>query len=140
MALYHYKAVTPAGEIFTGQMDVASNDDVVAKIQDAGNIALEVSGAGEGSASGTGLGGLFQRSVMGPTQVLQFTQQLSTLLGAGLPLDRALQIVLELPEGEKARHVIERVRDTVRGGASLSCWRAARLAWRRLVPTGALPR
>jgi general secretion pathway protein F len=119
MALYRYKAVTPAGEILEGQMDVASNDDVIAKIQDAGNIALEVSGA-VGGTDGAGLGGLFQRSAMGPTQVLQFTQQLATLLGAGLPLDRALQIVLELPEAEKAKRIIERVRDTVRGGASLS--------------------
>jgi general secretion pathway protein F len=120
MALYHYKAVTPAGEIVTGQMDVASNDDVIAKIQDAGNIALEVSGAGEGSAGGTGLGNLFQRSAMGPAQVLQFTQQLATLLGAGQPLDRALQILLDLPESEKARRIIERIRDVVRGGAPLS--------------------
>jgi general secretion pathway protein F len=120
MALYHYKAVTPAGEIVTGQMDVASNDDVIARIQDAGNIALEISGADAGGTGGAGLSSLFQRSAMGPTQVLQFTQQLATLLGAGLPLDRALQIVLELPEGEKAKRIIERVRDTVRGGAPLS--------------------
>jgi general secretion pathway protein F len=120
MALYHYKAVTPAGEIVTGQMDVASNDDVIAKIQDAGNIALEISGAGEGGAGSAGLGNLFQRSAMGPTQVLQFTQQLATLLGAGQPLDRALQILLELPESEKARRIIERIRDVVRGGAPLS--------------------
>jgi len=120
MALYRYKAVTPGGEILEGQMDVASNDDVIAKIQDAGNIALEVSGASAGAAGGAGLGGLFQRSAMGPTQVLQFTQQLATLLGAGQPLDRALQILLELPESEKARRIIERIRDTVRGGAPLS--------------------
>src|SRR5262249_47442161 len=120
MALYHYKAVTPAGEIVTGQMDVASNDDVIAKIQDAGNIALEVSGAGEAGSAGGALGGLFQRSAMGPAQVLQFTQQLAVLLGAGQPLDRALQILLELPESEKARRIIERIRDVVRGGAPLS--------------------
>ncbi len=57
---------------------------------------------------------------MNQTQVLQFTQQLATLLGAGQPLDRALQILLELPESEKARRIIERIRDHVRGGAPLS--------------------
>ena len=57
---------------------------------------------------------------MNQAQVLQFTQQLATLLGAGQPLDRALQILLELPESEKARRVIERIRDHVRGGAPLS--------------------
>jgi len=119
MALYRYKAVTPAGEVLEGQMEVASNDEVIAKLQDAGNIPLDVREAGGAGVAG-GLGGLFKRSAMNQTQVLQFTQQLATLLGAGLPLDRALQIVLELPEAEKARRIIERVRDTVRGGAPLS--------------------
>ena len=57
---------------------------------------------------------------MNSAQVLQFTQQLATLLGAGQPLDRALQILLDLPESKEARRVIERVRETVRGGAPLS--------------------
>ncbi|MGA9335975.1 MAG: type II secretion system inner membrane protein GspF [Rudaea sp.] len=119
MALYHYKSVTPAGEILEGQMDVASNDEVIAKIQDAGNIPLDVREAGD-VASVSALGGMFKRAPMNAAAVLQFTQQLSTLLGAGQPLDRALQILLELPEGEKARRIVERIRDHVRGGAPLS--------------------
>lgn len=119
MALFRYKAVTPAGEIVEGQYDVASNDEAIAKIQDAGNIPLEVSAA-DGAAGGGGLAGLFKREAMSQTQVLQFTQQLATLLGAGQPLDRALQILLELPESEKARRIVERIRDHVRGGAPLS--------------------
>jgi general secretion pathway protein F len=119
MAIYRYKAVTSAGEIVEGQFDVASNDEAIAKIQDAGNIPLEVS-AGDAGAGGGSLAGLFKRSAMGATQVLQFTQQLATLLGAGLPLDRALQTLLELPEGEKAKRIVERIRDQVRGGAPLS--------------------
>jgi general secretion pathway protein F len=119
MALYRYKAVTTAGEILEGQMDVASNDEVIAKLQDAGNIPLEVREAA-GSGGSTNIGGLFKRAAMNQTQVLQFTQQLSTLLNAGQPLDRALQILLELPESEKARRIIERIRDHVRGGAPLS--------------------
>jgi general secretion pathway protein F len=117
--MYRYKAVTPAGEILEGQMDVASNDEVIGKLQDAGNIALEVRVASAGDG-GSALGGLFKRSAMNQAQVLQFTQQLATLLGAGQPLDRALQILLELPESEKARRILERVRDHVRGGAPLS--------------------
>jgi general secretion pathway protein F len=76
----------------------------------------EAGGAGGGRA----LGGLFKRSPMNASQVLQFTQQLSTLLSAGQPLDRALQILLELPESEKAKRILERIRDHVRGGGPLS--------------------
>ena len=119
MALYRYKAVTSAGEILEGQMDVASNEEAIARIQDAGNIPLDVREAGEAGA-GSALGAMFKRTPMNAAQVLQFTQQLSTLLGAGQPLDRALQILLELPESEKARRIIERIRDHVRGGAPLS--------------------
>lgn len=119
MALYRYKAVTPTGEVLEGQFEVASNDEAVARIQDAGNIPLEIHAAVDGGGAGS-LAGLFARAAMSPAQVLQFTQQLSTLLGAGQPLDRALQILLELPESEKARRIIERIRDHVRGGAPLS--------------------
>jgi general secretion pathway protein F len=118
MALYRYKAVTASGEVLEGQLEVASNDEAVARIQDAGNIPLEIRSA---EGDGTGLmGRLSKRQGMNQAQVLQFTQQLATLLGAGQPLDRALQILLELPESEKAKRIIERVRDHVRGGGALS--------------------
>jgi len=119
MALYRYKAVTSAGETIEGQFDVASNEEAVAKIQDAGNIPLEVNAA-DGTDGGSVFAGLFKREAMNQTQVLQFTQQLATLLGAGQPLDRALQILLELPESEKAKRIVERIRDHVRSGAPLS--------------------
>jgi general secretion pathway protein F len=119
MALYRYKAVTVTGELLEGQLDVASNDEAVAKIQDAGNIPLEVHAA-DGGDGGSLFGRFSRRQAINQTQVLQFTQQLATLLGAGQPLDRALQILLELPESEKAKRIIERVRDHVRGGGALS--------------------
>ncbi len=118
MPLFHYKALSPAGESLDGQMEAASAAEVIAKLQDAGNIPVEAKPAGE--AGGAGLAGLFKRSEMSSAQVLQFTQQLATLLGAGQPLDRALQILLDLPESDTARRVIERIRETVRGGAPLS--------------------
>ena len=99
MTLYHYKAVTPSGETLEGRMDVASADEVVSKLQDAGNIALEVR-----DADSAGSGGLFaaltRKATLNEAQVVQLTQQLATLLGAGQPLDRALQILLDLPESE----------------------------------------
>jgi general secretion pathway protein F len=118
MPQFRYKALSPAGEALDGLMEAANADEVIAKLQDAGNIPLKALPADQ--ANGAGLAALFQRSPMGPTQVLQFTQQLSTLLGAGQPLDRALQILLDLPESEQARRVIDRIRESVRGGTPLS--------------------
>ncbi|MFI4970786.1 MAG: type II secretion system inner membrane protein GspF [Lysobacterales bacterium] len=119
MTLFYYKAVTPAGETFEGQFDVATHDEVVGKLQDAGNIPLEVREADSGDSASL-FAALFKRATLTQAQVVQFTQQLATLLGAGQPLDRALQILLDLPESEKAKRLLERVRDQVRGGTPLS--------------------
>ncbi|MBN8740525.1 MAG: type II secretion system protein GspF [Lysobacterales bacterium 69-70] len=119
MPLFRYKAVTPAGETLEGQMEAASADEVIAKLQDAGNIPLDARAA-DASEGSTLMSLLTRRSSFSAAQVVQFTQQLATMLGAGQPLDRALQIVLDLPGDEKARRMLERVRDTVRGGAPLS--------------------
>lgn len=119
MTLYRYKAVTPGGETLDGQMDAASADEVIAKVQEAGNIPLSAIEAD--AAGGAGLfAGLFSKPDMNPKQVTAFTDQLATLMGAGQPLDRALQILLDMPESEKARKMIGRVRDQVREGTSLS--------------------
>lgn len=119
MTLYHYKAVTPSGETLEGQMDVASHDEVISKLQDAGNIPLDIRDAASVESGGM-FAALFKKATLTDAQIVQFTQQLSTLLGAGQPLDRALQILIDLPESEKAKHLLERVRDVVRGGATLS--------------------
>jgi len=119
MTLYYYKAVAPSGETLEGQYDVASHDEVIGKLQDAGNIPLEVREA-DGGDSASLFAALFKRAALSQAQVVQFTQQLATLLGAGQPLDRGLQILLDLPESDKAKRLLERIRDQVRGGTPLS--------------------
>ncbi len=119
MTLYYYKAVTAAGETLEGQLDVAHHDDVIGKLQDAGNIPLEVREADSGDSASL-FAALFKSKTLTDAQVVQFTQQLATLLGAGQPLDRALQILLDLPESDKAKRLLERIRDQVRGGTPLS--------------------
>ena len=116
MASFRYKAVTPAGETVEGRMDAASADDVIARLQEQGNVPLEASDA----AGGGSLFGRLRRKTLSGAALVEFTEQLGILLHAGLPLDRALQMLLELPEGERARHVVERIRDRVRGGVALS--------------------
>lgn len=118
MPLFRYKALSASGEVLEGQMEAASADDVAARLQDQGHLPMEARRADEGG--GGGLGKLFARREFGEAQVLQFTQQLATLLGAGQPLDRALAILLELPETQGAKRTVERIREAVRGGAPLS--------------------
>jgi len=118
MPLFEYKAVDPSGETVQGTMEAASVDLVVLKLQEAGNIPLQARESGSG---GFGLAGLrFGRRGMNSREVGEFTQQLATLLGAGLPLDRSLQVLLDLAESDRVKRTVAEVRDKVRQGGSLS--------------------
>ena len=118
MPLFEYKAVAPSGETVQGTMEAASMELVILKLQEAGNIPLHA------KESGTGLFGLsalrLGRRGMNAREVGEFTQQLSTLLVAGLPLDRSLQVMLELSENERVKRTVAEIRDRVREGGSLS--------------------
>lgn len=118
MPLFEYKAVAPSGETVQGTMEAASLDMVVLKLQEAGNVPLHARESGSG---GFGLSALrMGRRGMNAREVGEFTQQLSTLLAAGLPLDRSLQVLQELSENERVKRTVTEIRDKVREGGSLS--------------------
>ena len=119
MPLYRYKALNSRGESLDGQMEAASEAEVALRLQEQGHLPVEARPASEGGDGGS-LKALFKPKAFAGERLVQFTQQLATLLGAGQPLDRALTILLDLPEDEAARRTIADVRDQVRGGTSLS--------------------
>ena len=118
MPLYEYKAVSPSGETVRGTMEAISEDLVIVKLQESGNIPLSTNAAGKGGFSLDSLS--LKRRGMNSREVGQFTQQLATLLGAGLPLDRSLHVLLELAENDRIKQTVTAVRDQVREGDSLS--------------------
>ena len=117
MPVFEYKAVAPSGDTVQGTMEAASMDMVILKLQEAGNIPLSAKEAG----GGLGLSNFsLTRRGMNKREVGQFTQQLSTLLGAGLPLDRSLQVLGELAENDRVGRTVSEIRDKVREGGTLS--------------------
>lgn len=119
MPLYRYKALNTRGETLDGQMEAASDGEVVLRLQEQGHLPIEARLASEGGGEGAWRA-LFKPKPFAGQRLVQFTQQLATLLGAGQPLDRALTILLELPEDEAAKRTINDIRDAVRGGTALS--------------------
>ena len=119
MALYRYKALNARGEMLDGQMEAASDGEVALRLQEQGHLPVEARLASESSGE-SAWRALFKPKPFAGARLVQFTQQLATLLGAGQPLDRALSILLELPEDDVARRTIHEIREAVRGGASLS--------------------
>ena len=118
MPSFRFKAVAPNGEVVQGQMEAASADEVVAKLHEQGNLPLEAMPAD--AAQAAGWGSLFRSTGVSQADVFIFTQQLATLVGAGLPLDRSLAVLADLAESPRLKLLVDRVRDQVRGGISLS--------------------
>lgn len=119
MPLFRYKALSSTGDNLAGQMEAASSDEVIARLQEQGHLPIEAQRSDSFSEQGS-LFSFLKKSEMSDAQILQFTQQLATLLGAGQPLDKALGVLLELPESASAKKILERIRESVRGGGTLS--------------------
>jgi len=119
MPLYRYKALNSRGELLDGQMEAATDLEVAQRLQEQGHLPVEARLASEGGGESPWRA-LFKPKPFSGQRLVQFTQQLATLLGAGQPLDRALTILLELPEDEAAKRTIADIRDAVRSGTALS--------------------
>jgi general secretion pathway protein F len=117
MAQYVYKALTPAGEQLEGQMDAANRQEVISKIQAAGNIPVIAKELGTGFSLENLMA---SRNKVSQKQVGEFTDQLSTLLSSGMPLERSLSVMIDLISDERLRVMVEQVRDKVRSGGTLS--------------------
>ena len=124
MPLFQYKAVSRAGEVMEGMLDAPNSDGAVLRLQEMGYIPIRAEEASGSRLSTTpaagGLGGLFSRRVLTQNQIGIVTREIATLLKAGLPLDRTLAILIELAENERIAEMLNRVRNEVRGGSSLS--------------------
>lgn len=116
---FFFRAVASDGKPRTGTL-TAENDKLVAtELRRQGLIPVYI-GLGKGSSSGFELklpsfGGGARRK-----DVLFFTQELATLLNAGVPLDRALAIVAELTTRGDFRSVVLDVMRILKGGKSLA--------------------
>ena len=121
MPRYRYEAVDAAGEVLRDELEAISVDVAVEHLRDRGLLPLSVNEA-KGGLLGGGVGQpLFsKRRALSRKAVALLTQQLASLLGAGMPLDRALTILIGVAEDERGKILLERVQEKVRGGSTLA--------------------
>ena len=123
MSTYSYKATDPAGKLITGTLEAAEEKEAVAMLQGMRYIPIRIS---EAKKNHIGLDVDLSRSVasflnrVSTKDVVAFTQDLSTLLEAGVPLDRALSILINVAQNDKFRDIIRDVLKNVQGGSYLS--------------------
>jgi general secretion pathway protein F len=116
MAAFYFRAVTPDGKLRTGTLSGASEREVARELRRQGLIPVYV-----GSEPKKGFALRLPAWHRGRRRdVLFFTQELATLLGAGVPLDRALAITSELTEHTEFRLVVQDVLRILKGGKSLA--------------------
>jgi general secretion pathway protein F len=120
MPLYRYKAVSAAGATLQETIEAADEQAVVARLQALGHLPVRVEPAGGLALDSLLARDLFGRSGLGLREQADLARTLGTLLGAGLPLDRALDTLIELADRAPQRKLIERALERVRGGASLA--------------------
>jgi general secretion pathway protein F len=117
MPLFQYKAADAQGGILEGEMEARTPDSVADHLQAQGFIPIQVEEATAGNGGGW-LGG-FGRARVSQDEIAMMTREIATLLRAGLPLDRALEIVVNLADKDEVAEILNEVRQDVRGGASL---------------------
>ncbi|SRR5579884_336315 len=114
---FYFKAVASDGKVRTGTLTADTDKGVAAELRRQGLIPVYVSLQQSGAGFELRLPS-FRRSHR--SEVLFFTQEIATLLGAGVPLDRALAIAAELTDRASFRLLVLDVLRILKGGKSLA--------------------
>ena len=117
MPLFQYKAADAQGSILEGEMEARGPDSVAEHLQAQGFLPIQIEEATVGGGGGWLSG--FGRARVSQDEIAMMTREISTLLRAGLPLDRALEIVVNLSANDEVAEILGEVRQDVRGGSSL---------------------
>ena len=116
MPAYHYDALDAAGKTRSGWLEADNTKAARAQLRGQGLVPLEVrqAAAPEGAA-GPGRS-LLARRVFGAAGLTVWTRQLAGLVGAGLPLERALTALSDEAEEPRQRELIAHLRSEVNAG------------------------
>ena len=129
MPVFRYKAVNAAGDVATGELEAANESEIVDRLRDQGMLPMQVAPHDRRGAparprvrrrAARPRRGWFASKTVTRDQLLAITRELATLLRAGLPLDRALEILIGLAAAPPVAALLQQIRDDVRGGKSLS--------------------
>lgn len=118
MAEFSYKAARRDGAITQGVISADNLDGASRQLRSQGLVLIQLDPAGSGAVT-VGAVGPAQKP---PTrdQILSFTNELSVLLRAGLPIDRALKVLIDMSGSPSMTLLQEDLLKTVKGGKGLS--------------------
>jgi general secretion pathway protein F len=117
MANFTYKAVNAQGRFAEGRLEASDTRAAAFRLQSMGLIPVSIA---EPSKPGMSVVPKIQFQRISRKDILFFTEELYTLLHAGVPLDRSLTITAELTSKRALRAVIQNVLEQIKGGKSLA--------------------
>lgn len=112
MATFHYKALATDGRTRAGTLVVDDDRAAVRELRRQGLTPVFVGAEKQRSFE------FGKKKQAKASDILHFTQEIATLLNAGVPLDRALEITSELTEKPRFKTVVQDLQRTLRGGKS----------------------
>lgn len=123
MSTFFYKATNTGGKTETGTLDVPSKQKALEKLERMGLFPISVSdkkGSSDFTLSGFDLDSLRPSKRVSSQNVLEFTDKLCTLLRSGLPLAKALNLLIDTSSHEPTKEVIRQVLKDVNAGVSFA--------------------
>jgi general secretion pathway protein F len=122
---FRYQALTPDGQTVSGVVEMPSTLAAVEHLQLQGLLPIDATEIGFSQAFSIGVGAALSRALPNADLVL-LCRQFSRLTQAGLPFDRALQVIAGLMQRRRSREAIEAVYVAVCDGDTLADAMAAR--------------
>jgi general secretion pathway protein F len=129
MPVYAYKGLNDKGRNVGGIVDADTPKNARLKLRRLGVFPTELNETRDRSAAAGGstriggfnlnLSGLFERGIT-PQDLALVTRQLSTLVGAGLPLVECLGALVEQVDSPRQKKVLSQVRELVVEGGTLA--------------------
>ena len=113
MPVFSYRATSIEGTVVEGFIEAVDEKSAIQRLKNTGVIPIKVSSPKEGIKKRISM-----RSSKG--DLLTFTTELSALLGAGLPLDRSLNILSDISESGEMKSVVDAILKSIREGSSFS--------------------
>jgi general secretion pathway protein F len=126
MAKFRYRAVDRARQVSEGVLDAPTQDAALKQLQGQGMTPISLS-ADTANAAPLLQGGALnapnraqKAKPPGAEDVLRFTKELAVLLRSGLPLDRAIKVMVGMSANPSLAAVLQDILDNVKGGRGLS--------------------
>ncbi|MGJ8652171.1 MAG: type II secretion system F family protein [Opitutaceae bacterium] len=127
MPKFKYTAIDSNGKQKSGSIDASSKDEASSKLSGMGLMPTQVAEASKSApakvkstkAKAKSKKGGFGR-VIKPDDLTVFTRQIATLLQAGLPLLRSLEVMIRQERNLRFKAVLEQIAEQVKSGNSFS--------------------